>query len=205
MNHPNILIIYPDQLRADALGCYGNPVIDTPNIDRLAYEGVRCENAYVSFPLCAPFRASFFTGKYAHQTGVYANHYKIPLGQDFLAEHLGQAGYTTAYFGKWHLEGGVKHGFVQPGKRRLGFKHFVGFNRGHEYFQSIFYRDDGQPITSRRYEPDYQTDHVIEFMRSAVHSGAEQPFLAMINYGIPHPPLVAPGSISIATNRKMCA
>lgn len=189
---PNILILYPDQLRADAMSCAGNPCIRTPHIDRLAFEGVRFTDAFVSFPLCSPFRASLFTGKYAHATGICANHYPIPLGQDFLAEIFRDNGYQTGYVGKWHLDGGIKFGFIPPGERRLGFETLVGFNRGHAYYDSIYYRDTDQPYTSRRYEPDYQTDHLIEFMDSAAGDADGRPFLAMICYGLPHPPLVGP-------------
>ena len=189
---PNILVIYPDQMRTDVMGCAGNPCIKTPNIDRLAMEGVRFENAFTSFPLCSPFRASLFTGKYAHSNGQFANHYPIPLGQDFLAEILRDSGYQTGYIGKWHLNGGIKPGFVPPGDRRLGFEHFVGFNRGHFYFNSIYYRDTEQPYHSPRYEPDFQTDHLIEFMDSCTQTDDEKPFFAMVCLGIPHPPLVAP-------------
>lgn len=189
---PNILIIYPDQMRADAMSCAGNPCIRTPNIDRLAFEGARFDNAYVSFPLCCPWRASFMTGKYAHSTGLVANHYAIPLGQDFLAEIFRNAGYRTGYIGKWHLNGGPKHSFVRP-EERLGFEHFIGFSRGHSYEHSIYYKDDpDQPYTSKRFETDYQTDHLIEFMESCVTEDEGRPFLAMVCYGMPHPPLVAP-------------
>jgi arylsulfatase A-like enzyme len=187
---PNILIIYPDQMRADAMSCAGNSRIKTPNLDRLAFEGVRFTHAYTSFPLCCPFRASFMTGKYAHSTGMYANHYPIPLGQDFLAEIFRDAGYQTGYVGKWHLDGGIKHGFVPPGERRLGFDYFVGFNRGHSYTKSIYYYDTDQPYASRRYEPDYQTDHMIQFMEQS-RNDVNRPFLGMICYGLPHPPLNA--------------
>jgi len=189
---PNILIIYPDQMRADAMSCAGNPVIRTPHIDRLALEGVRFTQAYTAFPLCCPFRASLFTGRYPHASGMRANHYPIPLNQDFLPQILRDHGYQTGYVGKWHLDGGIKHGFVPPGPRRLGFDWFVGFNRGHAYFGSIYYRDDGQPRTSRRYEPEYQTDHLIEFMAKASQDPEGRPFFAEICYGLPHPPLVAP-------------
>jgi len=189
---PNILIIYPDQMRADAMGCAGNPCIKTPNMDRLALEGVRFDNAFVSFPLCSPFRASLFTGKYAHSNGQFANHYPIPLGQTFLAEVLRDAGYQTGYIGKWHLDGGEKPGFVPPGERRLGFDHFVGFNRGHFYLNSLYYRDTDQPYHCPRYEPDYQADHLIEFMESAVERDPDRPFFGMVCFGPPHGPLVAP-------------
>ena len=61
---PNILIIYPDQMRSDAMGCAGNKVVKTPNIDRLAQEGMHFTEAYTSYPVCCPFRASVLTGKY---------------------------------------------------------------------------------------------------------------------------------------------
>ena len=189
---PNILIIYPDQMRADAMGCADNPCIRTPNIDRLASEGVMFENAFTAFPLCSPFRGSLFTGKYPHTNGMRGNHYPMPLGQSFLPEILRDSGYRTGYVGKWHLDGGIKHGWVPPGERRLGFEHFVGFNRGHKYFKSIYYRDTDQPCVSDRYEPDYQTDHLIEFMSAAADDPENRPFFGMICYGLPHPPLVAP-------------
>lgn len=186
---PNILIIYADQMRADMMGCAGNPVIKTPYLDRLVREGVRFENAFVSYPLCCPFRASFLTGKYAHATSMYANHFPIDTDQTFLAPLMNDAGYRTGYIGKWHLDGGPKPGFVPPGERRLGFQHFVGFNRGHQYLRSVFYRDTDQPYRCARYEPDYQTDHVIEFMDGVVNSDARQPFLAYVCYGAPHYPV----------------
>ncbi len=188
-SRPNILIIYADQMRADMMGCAGNPVIKTPYLDRLAGEGVRFENAFVSYPLCCPFRASFLTGKYAHATSMFANHFPIDTNQTFLAQLLADTGYRTGYVGKWHLDGGPKPGFVPPGERRLGFEHFVGFNRGHQYLRSVFYRDTDQPYRSARYEPDYQTDHVIEFMDEVVRSDSGQPFLAYICYGAPHYPV----------------
>ena len=192
MKRPNIVIIYPDQMRADAMSCAGNPCVETPHLDRLASQGIRFNNAFTSFPLCCPFRASLMTGKYAHSTGMHANHYPIPPGQDFLAAILRDNGYQTGYIGKWHLNGGKKHEFV-PEEERLGFSTFIGFSRGHNYFESIFYRDDDtQPRTCERYEPDYQTDHLIEFMEASLKDPEARPFFGMICYGPPHPPLVAP-------------
>ncbi|MGB7302876.1 MAG: sulfatase [Burkholderiaceae bacterium] len=189
---PNVIFIYSDQLRADAIACAGNKDVKTPHIDRLAGEGVRFENAFVSYPLCTPFRASLLTGKYAHATGVYSNHFPIPTDQVFLATLLGQAGYKTGYIGKWHLYGGPKPGFVPPGPDRLGFEHFVGFNRGHEYMRSIYYRDTDQAYHSKRYEPDYQTDHLIEFMQGCVGSSPDSPFFGYVCLGPPHFPMDMP-------------
>ena len=189
---PNILFIYADQMRADAMGCAGNPIVKTPNINRLAYEGVRFDNAFVSYPLCTPFRGSFLTGKYAHATGLYSNHFPIPTGQTFVSTLLKNVGYRTGYIGKWHLYGGPKPGFVPPGENRLDFDHFVGFNRGHEYDRSIFYRDTDQPYHCGRHEPDYQTDHMIEFMDAAISADDGRPFFGYLCFGPPHHPMKIP-------------
>ena len=184
---PNIVIIYPDQMRADAMGCAGNRVVKTPNINRLANEGVQFTEAYASYPVCCPFRGSVLTGKYAQGHGLIQNHFPLPSNQTFLAEMLKQAGYQTGYIGKWHLDGGPKPGFV-PKQRRCGFDHFIGFNRGHEYLRSIFFDDDGTPHLSKRYEPDYQTDQLLEFISDAHHKPTRQPFFAYLSYGPPHFP-----------------
>lgn len=188
---PNILIIYPDQMRYDAMGCAGNPVIRTPQIDRLAAEGVQFTEAYASYPICCPFRASVLTGKYAQGHGMVQNHFPLRGDQTFLAELLRDAGYRTGYIGKWHLEGGPKPGFVPP-DRRFGFEHFVGFNRGHEYMSSIYYDDDGQAYHSARYEPDYQTDQLSEFIESAAKAEDGKPWFGYVSYGPPHFPMDMP-------------
>ena len=190
-DRPNILIVYPDQMRYDAMGCAGNPVIRTPHIDRLAHEGVQFSEAYVSYPICSPFRASLLTGKYAQGHGMVQNHFPLRGDQTFLAQCLRNAGYRTGYVGKWHLEGGPKPGFVPP-NRRFGFEHFIGFNRGHSYLSSIYFDDDGQAYHSRRYEPDYQTDQLLEFIEGAAKAEDGKPFFAYVSYGPPHFPMEMP-------------
>lgn len=187
---PNVIFIYPDQMRFDAMGNAGNRVVKTPTFDRLANEGASFTKAYTSYPLCCPFRASIMTGKYAHKHGLYANHYPLPLNQEFLPEILNRNGYKTGWIGKWHLNGGNKHDYV-PEEYRCGFQHFVGFSRGHAYEKSIYYQnDDRTPRKSRRFEAEYQTDHLFDFMEESLDEG--KPFMASICYGPPHYPLVAP-------------
>lgn len=190
-DRPNILIVYPDQMRYDAMGCAGNPVIRTPHIDRLAGEGVQFSEAYASYPICCPFRASMLTGKYAQGHGMVQNHFPLRGGQAFLPELLRDAGYRTGYIGKWHLEGGPKPGFVPPG-RRFGFEHFIGFNRGHEYMSSIFFDDEGQAYHSKRYEPDYQTDQLLDFIDGAAGAGDGKPWFGYVSFGPPHFPMKMP-------------
>lgn len=188
---PNILIIYPDQMRYDAMGCSGNPVIKTPHIDRLSSEGVHFSESYTSYPICCPFRASMLTGKYAQKHGMIQNHFPLRGDQTFLAQCLRDNGYRTGYVGKWHLEGGPKPGFV-PKDRRFGFEHFVGFNRGHDYNSSIYYDDEGQAYHSSRYEPDYQTDQFIDFIQLAANAEDKKPFFGYVSYGPPHFPMEMP-------------
>lgn len=188
MKRPNVIWVYPDQLRYDALSVSGNPVCETPHMDWLANNGANFTDAHTSFPLCCPFRASVMTGLYAHKNGMYSNHYPISLDlPHYLPEVMGDAGYKTAWIGKWHLNGGMKFDIV-PKDYRLGFDEFIGYSRGHHYIDAIYYRDDNPvPHTSPQFEPEFQTDHLIDFMDRSI--AEDKPFMGMICYGIPHPPV----------------
>ena len=188
---PNILMIYADQMRYDCTGFSGNPDVKTPHLDRLAMEGVCFDEAFVSYPLCRPFRASLLTGNHTHLTGAYNNRTQFAPCQRSLAHILNDVGYKSGYVGKWHLHNVLLDpGFVPPGPDRMGFDDFVGFNCGHHYFDAIFYRDTEQPYTCKRFEPDFQTEHIIEFMERARAPGG--PFLAYVCFGPPHPPMIMP-------------
>lgn len=100
---PNILCFVTDQHRADHLGCYGNPQVRTPNIDRLAAEGVLFTESYVANPVCMPNRASLFTGTYPQAHGLLENGFTLSPSEVVLPEVLRRAGYQTASFGKIHL------------------------------------------------------------------------------------------------------
>lgn len=189
---PNVLVLYPDQMRYDVMSAAGNPTIKTPQIDRLAREGVFFEQAYVATPMCTPFRSSMHTGLYSHATGAYTNHHPIHDGHVGLAQLMREQGYRTGYIGKWHLNGGEAPGYVPPGERRLGFEHFVGFNRGHYYFDGIYFRDGEQPYHCPRYEPDYQTDQLLEFIEDGIHRDPSRPFFGMVSWGPPHFPMEMP-------------
>ncbi len=99
---PHILILMPDQMRADCLGAAGNPVIRTPALDRLCGEGVLFTNAFTVSPLCMPARASFVSGLYPHNHHMWANAGRLPAEDETLFHHLQKAGYYTAHIGKSH-------------------------------------------------------------------------------------------------------
>jgi len=100
---PNILVLMTDQQRPDSLGCYGSEVAITPNIDRLARDGVRFENCYVQNPLCCPSRYSMLTGRYPHSHGVRSNWYAPRPGETSFGHQFARAGYSTALIGKMHF------------------------------------------------------------------------------------------------------
>ena len=101
---PNFLIFITDQHRADHLGCYGNPVVKTPNIDALASAGQRFERAYVATPVCMPNRGSIMTGRMPSAHGARSNGIPLPLESVTFADLLAEAGYRTALIGKSHLQ-----------------------------------------------------------------------------------------------------
>ena len=115
---PNILLLFTDQHRLSALGCYGPTPCQTPAIDRLAAAGTRFETAYTCCPVCTPTRASVMTGVHIHTHGMYTNAYnaganvsELPDGPHLLSRKLRKAGYRCGYTGKWHLGngGGLAH------------------------------------------------------------------------------------------------
>ncbi|HUX86471.1 MAG TPA: sulfatase-like hydrolase/transferase, partial [Chloroflexota bacterium] len=177
-NTPNILIIYPDQWRGDTIGCLGTTTARTPHLDRLAREGRHFPNAFVANPVCTPSRGSFQTGRYPHTTGVTANDVRLPVTEQGFAEVLAAAGYRTGYIGKWHLDGAPRPGFVPP-ERRHGWQWWAGFNRGHRYYDGVYYRDSEQPIPAPGFEPDHQTDLAIEFLETSAWERG-RPFCLML-------------------------
>ena len=98
-DHPPILILMPDQLRADTMGCAGHPLIQTPNMDRLANEGVRFSNAHTVCPVCMPARASFINGLYPHNHHMWTNRGEMPSDDETFFHHLQKVGYYTAHIG----------------------------------------------------------------------------------------------------------
>lgn len=186
---PSLLLIVPDQMRGQALGCMGDPDVKTPCLDRLAAQGVLFRNTFANTPVCCPARAILLTGMYAHRNGMIANDLRLRESETTLAEILAAEGYRTGFIGKWHLDGGLRlPGFVPPGPRRQGFAFWAASECSHEHFRPTYFRDDPTPITDRRFEPEVWTDRAIEFLREA----GDRPFFLEVTMGPPHDPYGAP-------------
>ena len=102
---PNLVFVFADQLREQALGYTGDPNVMTPNIDRLAGESVNIRNAISCVPVSCPYRASMLTGQYALSTGVFLNDVQLNPEINSVAKIYKKEGYNTAYIGKWHING----------------------------------------------------------------------------------------------------
>jgi len=178
---PNLLIILPDQLRAVSLGCSGNSDVRTPNIDRLAAQGIRFTDAISTTPVCTPYRASLLTGRFATTTGVATNGVELPDSEITIAEVLKAAGYRTGYIGKWHLEKNNEP-FV-PKSRRQGFDYWAVRNNGGPHWDSTYCTDTPELIKAPGYVPDVQTKLASEF----IEANKKQPFCLFVSYGPPHP------------------
>lgn len=182
---PNILFVFADQMRAQALGCMGNRQVRTPNLDRLASEGVLFTHAVSSCPVCTPYRAALLTGRYPLSNGMVLNDVRLPLTELTIAEVLKQAGYQTGYIGKWHLDGPHRGGFTPPGPRRQGFDYWAVANCTHNYMRSYYYRDEPEPVWIEGYDADHQTNLAVDYMRRHAQG---TPFCLFMSWGPPHGP-----------------
>lgn len=190
---PSFLIVLPDQLRAQALGCMGNPDIRTPCLDALAKEGVLFRNTFANSPVCCPARAVLLTGRYAHANGMVANDLRLRESEVTVAELLREQGYRTGYIGKWHLDGGPRlPGFVPPGPRRQGFDFWAANECSHAHFDTQYFRDTDQPIAVKKFEAEAWTDVAIKFLRES----RGRPFFLIVSMGPPHDPYGAPAKFA---------
>jgi arylsulfatase A-like enzyme len=182
------LFVLADQWRPQTLPSAGDKVLDAPNLARLAREGVHFDRAYASYPVCTPSRASMITGKFPHACRMPKNDLLLPLEEPSIAAQMKAAGYSTGYIGKWHLDGVERPGYVPVGPRRRGFDYWAAFNRGHRYFDSIYFRDTPDPIQTTGFEADYQTDLAVDFIRR----NKQNPFYLFLSWGPPHTPRTPP-------------
>jgi arylsulfatase A-like enzyme len=180
---PNVLLIVINQLRRDSLGCYGDPVTQTPTFDALAAAGTRYTNCISNHPVCSPWRASLQTGHYAWKHGVQINNQRIDTSLTSLADLYNARGYHTAYLGKAHWWDSGKPGFY-PDEPRLRWQQWWGLNRGHFHWDAPDFDDDGTETHrfAGRYEPEVQTDKALKIITEQ----SNHPWLIQLNWGPPH-------------------
>jgi arylsulfatase A-like enzyme len=185
---PNVVFVLTDQWRAQATGYSGDPNLigKTPNLDRIADTGINFRNAISTTPVCTPYRAALLTGQYPTTTGMIFNDLHLPEEAWTMAEMFKESGYTTAYIGKWHLDGMLRDAFTPP-ERRQGFEYWKALECSHQYNELFYYEgDDPEKKQWEGYGPYAETDDAIEYIER--HAGGDKPFLMVLAYGTPHFP-----------------
>jgi arylsulfatase A-like enzyme len=170
-DRPNIVIIMTDDHTTRAMSCYGNAVMETPNLDRLAREGMLFENCYVPNAISGPSRACIITGKYSHVNGFRDNSQTFDGTQQTWPRLLQAAGYSTAVVGKWHLESTPE-----------GFDHWSILIGQGEYYAPRFI-ENGREIVEQGYVTDVITDKAIEYLEGR---DPGKPFALMYYHKAPH-------------------
>jgi arylsulfatase A-like enzyme len=173
---PNVLFILCDDLRPDALGCFGSKDVRTPNIDALARDGVRFDNAFCTTSLCSPSRASLLTGVYAHRHGVRDNFTELPASLPHWPGRLQESGYATAYIGKWHMG----EGNDEP---RPGFDWFVTHRGQGKYFDTEWNVNGLRRETPKGYYTHVVTEYALDWL-SKRESG--KPWALCLGHKSPH-------------------
>jgi len=199
MSKPNIIFILSDQQRYDTLGCYGQELNITPNLDKMAKEGVLFTYAFTNQPLCTPARSILQTGKYATETMCYRNDIALPISDENVANYLSKEGYKVGYIGKWHLASTGERSKENIGKLfdyrtkpvplelRGGYKDYwlasdaLEFtshpNKGH-----LFDRDMNQ-VEFKGYRVNCITDFALEYIST---QSVKKPFFLFLSFLEPH-------------------
>ena len=181
---PNVIFVFGDQWRAQATGYAGNSQVRTPNLDRFAGEGLQFTHAVASCPVCSPWRATLMTGQHPLTHGVFVNDVPITSDPKYLAECFGEAGYDTAYVGKWHIDGHGRSRYI-PRERRKGFDYWKVLECTHNYNSSPYYADGPEQLQWEGYDAITQTRDVQAYLTA---HPKDKPFLLMLSWGPPHAP-----------------
>lgn len=183
VDKPNVIFIITDQWRKQALGYRGEDPVQTPNLDRLAENGFSFDNAMANRPICGPNRACVFTGKYSINNGVWTNPVPIAEDETTFATVFKDAGYKTAYIGKWHLGGLVWNGTKSP-HRRGGFDYWIEAF-GHSPFSQSYFIPEGtdvRPYERGTWAPTYETRVAMDY----IEKNKDNPFCVVLSYNPPH-------------------
>jgi len=179
---PNVVFIFADQMRAHVLGCYGNKMVPTPNIDAMASAGTVLDNMVSTYPVCSPYRAMLLSGKQPMANGTVFNDTGMRDDIPTIGTVFKDQGYATGYIGKWHLEWN-RNPFV-PKERRQGFDYWAVNNCSHKYMDHFYCTDTPEEIHFKGYDAIVQTDLAVNYIKK----NKEQPFCLLISWGPPHDP-----------------
>jgi arylsulfatase A-like enzyme len=186
---PNIVVIYCDDLGYGDLGCFGNTEIRTPNIDRMASEGMKFTEFYSASPVCSPSRAALLTGRIPQRMGINGvffprSYTGMPLEEVTTADLLKTVGYTTGIVGKWHL--GHRHQFL-PLQR--GFDEYFGIPYSNDMLSVVYLA--GNEVVDFHPDQHYTTRTYTEKALDFIDRHTEAPFFLYLAHSMPHVPIYA--------------
>ena len=198
----NLLFVFADQWRGDALGFAGADPVKTPNMDAFCRESTYCDHAFSTFPVCSPHRASLMTGKYPLSAGFFTNckkglHLRLRDDELCMGQILKNAGYQTAYIGKWHLDepeqNSCEHpisgaadwdAYTPPGVRRHGFDYWYSYGTYDMHLNPHYWQDTPEMIQPAVWSPQHETDKAIEYMGKI--RNPDRPFALCLSWNPPH-------------------
>jgi len=193
-DQPNIIFILSDNCRWDTMGLMGHPFIKPPGLDKLAREGLVFRNAFHPTPLCSPSRASILTGTYAHTHGVLNNHTPWTGQKKTFLEYMKNAGYDTAFIGKWHMPG---KGLPDMPYLDLFVSYTYREGQGSYYNCPLIVNGKTVPPTGK-YITGEVTDYAIEFIKKCQSRpyGMRKPFCLYLSHRTAHPPFISPEGVN---------
>jgi arylsulfatase A-like enzyme len=204
----NLLYVFADQWRYHAVGAVGQDPVQTPNIDGFAAQSMCCDQAVSTYPLCSPHRAALLTGRYPLSCGMWTN-CKIGLSEKLMlhdqevliSDVLHDAGYDTAYVGKWHLdsselnfsahpESGARgwDAYTPPGDRRHHFDFWYSYGAMDDHLDPHYWMDDPTQLRPGLWSVEHETDVALEYLARRQESGTQRPFCMFLSWNPPHPP-----------------
>lgn len=205
---PNLLFVFADQYRKQAMGFMNEDPVITPNFDKFAGQSLVFTNAVSSRPVCSPYRAMLMTGRYPLTTRMTSNCLPgtdLQLSEDevCIGDVLKANGYQTGYIGKWHMEipslNRAKYpvdnprnewdGWTPPGRRRHGFDFWYAYNCNGSHFDPNYWKDSPKRIDIKQWAVEHETEVAIDFIRNLQK---DKPFVLFMSWNPPHPPFIAP-------------
>jgi arylsulfatase A-like enzyme len=181
---PNVIFILTDQWRSTAFGYAGNNQVKTPSLDKFSKEAVNFNNCISVCAKCTPFRAALMTGRYPTTTGMFMNDLYLPDNELCMAEMFKKSGYSTAFYGKWHLDGHGRFNNVAP-ERRQGFDYWKASECSHDYNKMLYFENDDPGVKYwNQYSPFAIEEDAGKYLEKV--SKNNKPFLLFLSIETPH-------------------